>query len=369
MFCPNCNAENPDSAVFCAKCGTRIDQSVPAPAAPATPAGKPPAPPRTTIDRLPNAAEGVVRPVVLGALALLAFQFAAYAFGGPNRMTLGNLFGLLVLPIDVFLFAALWNGLRRIGSPAARSASRYAVALATVVPATALQIGIALIVASAGDKATSAAGALLLPGIVSGVAGLAAFVSFILLVVALRKAHDGKLRMFSTVFIVYTIMAMVVAPVLVFAPGAGGCAAVVLHGWLLLSLAKILSSPAPEDEERSGPKNALWELVLCWAIVLALCIGGIAMLPSDVPAVGGNPIAGIFRGGGAPEPEVVLSAAKIAAKTVGNQGGTFKGFANYKKVGPNEWTATMRYETSSGRESGIPVRIKNDDGFVTVGTK
>ena len=295
MFCPSCGAENADNTAFCAKCGTKIDPAAPNP--PAAPAAKPPAPPRTTVDRLPNAAEGIVKPVVLGALALLAFQFAAFAFGGPNRMTLGTLFGLLVMPADLFLFTALWSGLRRIESPAAKPASQYAAALATLVPATALQIGLSLIVASAGDKAEAAASALLLPGIVSGIAGLAAFVSFILLVVAVRKAHDGQLRTFSTVFLVYSLVSMVVAPVLVFAPAVGGCAAVLLHGWLLLSLEKILSAPAPEGEEGFGLKKTPKKLVLGWALVLALCLGGLCLLPSDVPAVGGdNPLCSFSRG-------------------------------------------------------------------------
>lgn len=364
MFCPSCGAENADNTAFCAKCGTKIDPAAPNP--PASSDAKTPAPPRTTVDTLPNAAEGIVKPVVLGALALLAFQFAAFAFGGPNRMTLGNLFGLLVMPADLILFAALWSGLRRIESPAAKPASQYAAALAMLVPATALQIGLALIVASAGDKAEAAAGALLLPGIVSGIAGLAAFVSFILLVVAVRKAHDGKLRTFSTVFLAYSLVSMVVAPVLVFAPAVGGCAAVLLHGWLLLSLAKILSAPAPEGEEGFGLKETPKKLVLGWAFVLALCIGGLCLLPSDVPAVGGgNPLSGLF-GGGISESAVKDTAKDLSKQLVAKVDGKFKSFKNFKKVGPDEWTATVKYEISGGFEREDAVRIRNNNGYVTV---
>lgn len=362
MFCPSCGAENADNAAFCAKCGTKIDPAAPNP--PAAPAAKPPAPPRTTVDTLPNAAEGIVKPVVLGALALLAFQFAAFAFGGPNRMTLGNLFGMLVMPADLVLFTALWSGLRRIESPAAKPASQYAAALAMLVPATALQIGLALIVASAGDKAEAAAGALLLPGIVSGVAGLAAFVSFILFVVAVRKAHDGQLRTFSTVFLAYSLVSMVVAPVLVFAPAVGGCAAVLLHGWLLLSLEKILSAPAPEGEEGFGLKKTPKKLVLGWALVLALCIGGLCLLPSDIPAVG-DPLAGLF-GGGVSESAVKDTAKNLSKQLVAKVDGKFKSFKNFKKVGPDEWTATVKYETFGGFDREDTVRIRNNNGYVTV---
>jgi len=363
MFCPSCGAENADNTAFCAKCGTKIDPAAPNP--PAAPDAKT-LPPRTTVDTLPNAAEGIVKPVVLGALALLAFQFAAYVFGGPNRMTFGNLFGLLVMPADLILFTALWSGLRRIGSPAAKPASQYAVALAMIAPATALQIGLALIAASAGDKAEAAAGAILLPGLVSAFAGLAAFVSFILFVVAVRKAHDGKLRTFSTVFLAYSLVSMVVAPVLVFAPAVGGGAAVLLHGWLLLSLAKILSAPAPEGEEGFGLKETPKKLVLGWAFVLALCIGGLCLLPSDVPAVGGgNPLSGLF-GGGVSESAVKSTAKDLSKQLVAKANGKFKSFGNFKKVGPDEWTATVKYETFGGFDREDTVRIRNNNGYVTV---
>ena len=270
------------------------------------------------------------------------------------------------MPADLVLFTALWSGLRRIGSPAAKPASQYDVALAMMIPATALQLGLSLIAASAGDKAEAAAVALLLPGVVSAIAGLAAFISFILLVVAVRKAHDGKLRTFSTVFLAYTVISMVAVPVLVFAPGAGGCAAVVLHGWLLLSLAKILSAPAPEGEDGFGLKKTPKKLFLCWGFVLALCIGGIALLPSDIPAVaGGNPLAGLF-GGGVSESAVKSTAKDLSKQLVAKANGKFKSFENFRKVGPDEWTATVKYETFVGFEREDTVRIRNNNGYVTV---
>ena len=206
--------------------------------------------PRIVVDRLPNAAENAVRPIAIVIAWLAAFQIAVSCFDGPAGPVLSMLFGILGGSLHIVLWWALWNGLRRIGSPVAKYVLVFVLAWTMAVPVQVLSFGLAPLLESSPDEAQEAikCGAVFL-GLL-GIVGCACLVAF---PVAVEKNHIGRLLSFS----------LLIWPILI---GCGICMAIILFVGLPLAflyappivcnvvvaflLARILAAPSPERKSK-----------------------------------------------------------------------------------------------------------------------
>ena len=293
MTCPSCGAENADSAAFCTNCGAAIVPSAPDSTDKVSPPAKPEPKPRTIIDRLPNAAEDIVRSALFAAWCLFSLQLAAVLFGGPSRALIGSLPGLLVLPIDLLFVVSFWNGLDRNGSPAAKSAGVYALLQTVIVAIWVFAFGLFLVAGNAGALSDAAIRSLR-PAIAVLVAFcVSALVAAAFLFRSVRKNHDGRIRGVTTLLLVWTVAFPAIPLLLLLSPILAGCGAVAFHGVLAVFLSRILSraDTGGADVRFRIPGKA----TLAWIGALAVVVFCLHRFPSNIPLM--NPVADILSGG------------------------------------------------------------------------
>ena len=78
----------------------------------------------------------------------------------------------------------------------------------------------------------------------------------------------------------------------------------------------------------------------------------------------GEKVAPLF--GGVSESAVKDTARDLSKQLVEKVNGKYKSFNNFKKIGPDEWTATVKYEIFGGFEREDGVRVRNNNGYITV---
>ncbi len=283
MTCPICGSPAADDDTFCSQCGTKLASAETKPSETSSLPAKPEPKPRTVIDRLPNAAENVVWPVAIGIAWVATFQIAASIFGGPAGLMLSSLFGLLATPLHLVLWWALWNGLRRIGSPAAKHALVFALIWTMATPVSLLSAS-CLYTLMGVDSAT-ARGVLNPVSISMGLLGGLSFGSLVWFTVSVGKHHSGKLLRFSK-FIWLAVAVSLIAMGVVFFSGMSLasllCPPTVAVVILSFLIADILGALPPEGKKSTGvAKVAIW-FAPAFAASLAVCIFAMIKIPADI---------------------------------------------------------------------------------------
>lgn len=283
MTCSICGSPAADDDTFCSQCGTKLASAETKPSETSSLPAKPEPKPRTVIDRLPNAAENVVWPVAIGIAWVATFQIAASIFGGPAGLMLSSLFGLLATPLHLVLWWALWNGLRRIGSPTAKHALVFALIWTMATPVNLLSAS-CLYTLMGVDSAT-ARGVLNPVSISMGLLGGVSFGSLVRFTVSVGKHHSGKLLRFSK-FVWLAVAVSLMAMGVVFFSGmslAGFlCPPTVAVVVLSFLIADILGALHPEGEKSTGvAKAAIW-FAPAFAASLAVCIFAMIKIPADI---------------------------------------------------------------------------------------
>ena len=282
MICPSCGAENADDAAFCAKCGAKIDPAAPNQSETSPRPAKPEPKPRTIVDWLPNAAESVAWPVAIGIAWVAAFQIAASCSGGSAGLMLSSLFGILGQPLHLVLWWALWNGLRKIGSPASKPILVFMLTSTMAVPVGVLSFGLALLLKSSPDVSQKA---MECGGVLLGLIGLGGFISLVVFYMSVEKNHTGRLLAFSK--LIWPIAAVCgIGMAIVFLGGmplAFFYTPLIVCGVILAFLmARLLTAPPAEESNVSDiVKVAAWSAPF-FAASLAVCVYGMRTIPADI---------------------------------------------------------------------------------------
>ncbi len=206
---------------------------------------------RTVVDQLPNVAENSVRLVAIGIAGVSVFQFVSSCFGGSSGLMLSNLFGILSGSLQLVLWWALWNGLRRIGSPAAKYVLIILLASMMSVFVLGLSFGLARLLESNSCEAQIA---MKCGWFVFGLLGVAGGVGLVAFPMAVEKNHTGRLLAFSLLVWPLFIVCGICMATFIFVGMPLGMPHVfvdippiVCNVVLAFSMARILSAPPSKD--------------------------------------------------------------------------------------------------------------------------